>query len=252
MFVSPDPKFRDGIFRWRLGLLGHESGTLVSGISALMWETPQGSFTLLTMWDTVKSQQSVTQKKVLTRTQDCCQLDLGLPASRTVRDAFLLFMSYRLRGFVLATQQVGTALSRYSCYHYLLLLLFLWACVLVAQLCLPLCNLLEPTRLLCPWNSPSKNTGVDCHSLLQGIFQPGVKPRSPILQADSLPSELPGKPHYCYCYYYSILISLAWLLPPNAKWQAATKFPLSQRSPRDVSSVINTQWLFGTIPLLWQ
>ena len=155
-----------------LGLLGHESGTLVNGISALIWETPQGSFTLLTTWDTVKSQQSVTQKKVLTRTQACCQLDLGLPASRTVRDAFLLFMSYCLRCFVLAAQQVGTALSRYSCYHYLLLLLFLWACVLVAQSCLTLCNLLEPTRLLCPWNSPSKNTGVDFHSLLQGIFQP--------------------------------------------------------------------------------
>ena len=27
-----------------------------------------------------------------------------------------------------------------------------------------------PTRLLCPWDSPSKNTGVDCHALLQGIF----------------------------------------------------------------------------------
>ena len=26
------------------------------------------------------------------------------------------------------------------------------------------------TRLLCPWNSPGKNTGVGCHSLLQGIF----------------------------------------------------------------------------------
>ena len=25
-------------------------------------------------------------------------------------------------------------------------------------------------RLLCPWDSPGKNTGVDCHSLLQGIF----------------------------------------------------------------------------------
>ena len=81
---------------------------------------------------------------------------------------------------------------------------------------------------------------------------PGVEPRSPILQADFLPSEPPGKPHYYYCYYYSILISLAWLLPPNAKWQAATKFPLSQRSPRDVLSAINTQWLPGTITLLWQ
>ena len=24
---------------------------------------------------------------------------------------------------------------------------------------------------LCPWSSPGKNTGVGCHSLLQGIFQ---------------------------------------------------------------------------------
>ena len=26
-----------------------------------------------------------------------------------------------------------------------------------------------PSRLFCPWNSPGKNTGVGCHSLLQGI-----------------------------------------------------------------------------------
>ena len=30
---------------------------------------------------------------------------------------------------------------------------------------------LQPTRLLCPWDSPDKNPGVDCHGLLQGIFQ---------------------------------------------------------------------------------
>ena len=29
---------------------------------------------------------------------------------------------------------------------------------------------LQSTRLLCLWNSPSKNTGVGSHSLLQGIF----------------------------------------------------------------------------------
>ena len=28
----------------------------------------------------------------------------------------------------------------------------------------------QPTRLLCPWDSPGKNTGVGSHSLLQGIF----------------------------------------------------------------------------------
>ena len=29
---------------------------------------------------------------------------------------------------------------------------------------------LGPHRLLCPWDSPGKNTGVDCCSLLQRIF----------------------------------------------------------------------------------
>ena len=29
---------------------------------------------------------------------------------------------------------------------------------------------LQPTRLLCPWHSPGKKTGVGCHFLLQGIF----------------------------------------------------------------------------------
>ena len=29
---------------------------------------------------------------------------------------------------------------------------------------------LQPDRLLCPWDSLGKNTGVGCHSLLQGIF----------------------------------------------------------------------------------
>ena len=38
---------------------------------------------------------------------------------------------------------------------------------------------LQRTRLLCPWNSPGKNTGMGCHSLLQRIvptlgFNPGL------------------------------------------------------------------------------
>ena len=28
----------------------------------------------------------------------------------------------------------------------------------------------KPDRLLCPWNSPDKSTGVGSHSLLQGVF----------------------------------------------------------------------------------
>ena len=45
---------------------------------------------------------------------------------------------------------------------------------------------LQPTRLLCPWNSPGKNTGMGSHSLLQGIFptqgsNPGLPHRRQIL-----------------------------------------------------------------------
>ena len=31
-------------------------------------------------------------------------------------------------------------------------------------------HILSSARLLCPWNSPSKNTRVGCRFLLQGIF----------------------------------------------------------------------------------
>ena len=50
-------------------------------------------------------------------------------------------------------------------------------------------------ELYSPWKSPDQNTGVGSLSLLQGIFpNPEIEPRSPALQADSLPTELPGKP----------------------------------------------------------
>ena len=51
-----------------------------------------------------------------------------------------------------------------------------------------------PTRLLLPWEFPGKNTGVGCHFLLQrNLPNPGIKPGSPALQADTLPSEPPEK-----------------------------------------------------------
>ena len=54
---------------------------------------------------------------------------------------------------------------------------------------------LQPTRHLCPWSSPGKNTGVGCRSLLQMIF-PIQGSNLALLhwQVGSLPPELPGKP----------------------------------------------------------
>ena len=38
----------------------------------------------------------------------------------------------------------------------------------------------QPSRLLCPWNFPGKNTGVGCYFLLQGIFPTlGLNPGLP-------------------------------------------------------------------------
>ena len=57
---------------------------------------------------------------------------------------------------------------------------------------------LEPTRLLCPWDFPGKNTGVGSHFLLQGIFPTqGLNLHLQRLlhwQADSFTTEPPGKP----------------------------------------------------------
>ena len=47
----------------------------------------------------------------------------------------------------------------------------LHVCVLVTQSCPTLqSHGLQHNRLLCPWNSPGKNTGVGSHSLHQGFF----------------------------------------------------------------------------------
>ena len=62
------------------------------------------------------------------------------------------------------------------------------------------CPTLQPhesqhARLLCPWDSPGKNTGVGCHFLLQGIFpSEGSNPRVLHWQVDALPLNHLGSP----------------------------------------------------------
>ena len=66
-----------------------------------------------------------------------------------------------------------------------------------AQSCLTLQHDgLYPPRLLCPWDSPGKNTGVVCHFLLQRIFLTQVLNLSHLhWQEYSLPLVPPGKPY---------------------------------------------------------
>ena len=71
-------------------------------------------------------------------------------------------------------------------YHVLRVLFCKW--VLVAQSCLTLWpHGLQPTRLLCPWDFPGKDTGVGLPFPSPGdLPNPGIEPGSPVLQADSL------------------------------------------------------------------
>ena len=73
-------------------------------------------------------------------------------------------------------------------------------CAKSLQSCLTLCEApwTVAPRLLCPWDSPGRNTGVGCHFLLQGIF-PTQRWNPHVLcilhwQAGSLPLAPPGKP----------------------------------------------------------
>ena len=64
-------------------------------------------------------------------------------------------------------------------------------CVCVTQLCLTLCHPMDCSpRLLCPWNSTGKNSGVGCHSLLQGFPDSSVGKESACNAGD--PSSIPG------------------------------------------------------------
>ena len=70
----------------------------------------------------------------------------------------------------------------------------LQCCVLVGQPCLVATLWTVAPRILCPWQlSRQENwSGLPC--LPPGdLSNPGIKPRSPALQADSLPSESSGK-----------------------------------------------------------
>ena len=65
-------------------------------------------------------------------------------------------------------------------------------CHLVTKLCPTLSRPhgLQPTRLLCPWDFPGKNTGLGCHFLLQGIQR--LDARLQNWQVDSLPLRHKG------------------------------------------------------------
>ena len=96
---------------------------------------------------------------------------------------------------------------------------------------------LQPTRLLCPWDFPGKNTGVGCHFLLPGIF-PTQGSNSRLLcllhwQADSLHFVPPGK---------SLEIHITWQNPPVAYWGWLVWREVEALTPRCSLALLSMIW----------
>ena len=110
-------------------------------------------------------------------------------------------------------------------------------------------NSLQPHELYSPWNSLGQNTGVGSHSFLQGIFptQELYPSRSPALQADSLPAELPGKSKICRAGTPAQVPSPG-IKPgfPTLQADSLTAEPPGKRNNTGVGSLSLLQWIFLT------
>ena len=79
---------------------------------------------------------------------------------------------------------------------------------------------LGPFRLLCPWDSPGKNTGVGCHALLQGIF-PTQELNPGLLNCRWIPDHLSYReaPRGIYTALNPLLSTYSSLLSSMKPWQ---------------------------------
>ena len=106
---------------------------------------------------------------------------------------------------------------------------------------------LQPTRLLCPGESPGKNTGVGCHALLQGIFPvQGLNPHCLcLLQVGPLPLTPPGKSmsplsHFLFTTFSFGLLALSPQLS-FLSWRS-TQFSYCRNLLLQLQSVLNEIW----------
>ena len=115
--------------------------------------------------------------------------------------------------------------------------------VLVTQLCPTHCDPVgwSPTRFLCPWDSPGKNAGVGCHSLLQGVFlTPGWNlGLAHCRQTLSQLSRRGGVLNWRVTALHAVLLSPAWCVqrPPVCTRPPAREPPSSLApTPRSAQS----------------
>ena len=79
---------------------------------------------------------------------------------------------------------------------------------------------LQPARVLCPWGFSKQEywSGLPCPPP-GNLTDPGIKPRSPILQADSLLTEPPGKSYVCRIIHINNYLKCKWIKCTNQKTQ---------------------------------
>ena len=97
--------------------------------------------------------------------------------------------------------------------------------MIVVQSCLTLCSLMDCslTGSSVHGNSPGKNPGVSC-SPPGDVPNPGIKPRTPTLQVDSLLSEPPGK--------------------SNSAKDLVSSFPSKYKHPRTNKGHTSGEWIW--------
>ena len=127
----------------------------------------------------------------------------------------------------------------------------------------------QPARLLCPWDSPGKNTGVGCHALLQGIFptqgsNPGLPHCRRILYCLShqgspkllvvcpyypfnnykIYSFIPGISGLCLHLFISIIISrVLWMILIFFIWKHLRCFRKTVSLKEGQDSVKSRKWI---------
>ena len=73
----------------------------------------------------------------------------------------------------------------------------------VPQSCQTICNLMEPTRLLCPWNFSGKNNGGLPLPTSGDLPDSSIELASSALTDKCFPTEPPGKLNVMYRYTYT-------------------------------------------------
>ena len=116
-------------------------------------------------------------------------------------------------------------------------------------------------RLLCPWNSPGKNTGVGCHFLLQGIFpSQGLNRALPHCRQTLYPlspsQHVPKQVHEPWTLRLKVWCSTDWAIQAKWKllspvWLFATPWTSSRGQIAKVSSFSLLHRLFPTQESNW-